>query len=165
MAAQRLVLDMIEEDDYQLIAIHCSIPSYRLAFLLNQNIDVRFARKDKDIFFEFSEMIACFPLYQYYDEYQYHTFNLIGNKYHTRVVRKAQNNEGLFTTTNIESRHIIKYLIPELKNVDYLLKIETEGLQFPIKSLIAKMITIPQIITAYTVDYKQLKSKNNLIFE
>ncbi len=164
MAAQRLILEMVEEDDYQLIAIHCSVPSYRLAFLLNQNIGLQFARKEKDIFFEFSDMTACFPFYQYHDEYQYNSFSLIGNKYRTKVVRKAKNSEGLFTTT-IESSHITKYLVPELKKVDYFLKIETETLNFPLKSLIANMVNIPQIITAYTVDYTQLKSKNNLIFE
>ncbi|WP_164914108.1 IPExxxVDY family protein [Aquimarina sediminis] len=163
MAVQRLALDTIADDDYELIAIHCSIASYRLAFLLNKNLNLKLFRKKEDISFEYGDLMGSFPLYQYDDHFQYSTYNLLGNKFRTQIESKNKASEGLFTT--IEERYTTKYLIPELKNVDYFLKIETEASNFSSKSLVTNILTVPQIITAYTVEYTTLKSKNNLIFE
>ncbi|WP_025742161.1 IPExxxVDY family protein [Aquimarina pacifica] len=163
MAVQRLVLDAFAEDDYELIAIHCSLASYRLAFLLNKNLNLRFSRNKKDIRFEYSDLIADFPLYQYDDHFQYNTYNLLGNKFHTKISLKNPITEGLFST--VEDTYATKYLIPELKNVDYFLKIETENTGFSSKNLLTHILTISQIVTAYPVEHTKLKSKNNLIFE
>ncbi|MFC5047833.1 IPExxxVDY family protein [Aquimarina hainanensis] len=163
MAVQRLVLDTIEDEDYELIAIHSSIAPYRLAFLLNKTLNIRLHRKKEDIIFEYEKITASFPWYQYEDHFQYSTYSLLGNTYKTKTVSQPPIQEGLFVTT--EETYVTKRLIPELKKVDFFLKIETEDLSFYTKSIIASLIQIPQVITAYTVDYSQLKSKNNLIFE
>ncbi len=163
MAVQRLVLDTITDDDYELIAIHCSLVSYRLAYLLNKNLGLRLFRQKEDISFEHTNCIANYPLYQYHDHFEYNSYSLFANKFKTSI--DTENNaEGLFAT--IESTGTTTYLVPELKNVDYFLKIETETSNFSSGSLLNNMQnTISQIITAYTVDHKKLKSKNNLIFE
>ncbi|MDH7446246.1 IPExxxVDY family protein [Aquimarina sp. 2201CG14-23] len=163
MAVQRLILDTIDDDDYDLIAIHCSLDSYRLAFMLNKDMDLRLSRKKNDIKFEYDSYSAHFPLFQYHNHFQYNTYSLLGNKFRTKIESNTVST-SLFTSTE-ESNYVTKYLIPELKNVDYFLKIEAENYQFSSKSLTARLLTIPQIITAYVVDYTQLKSKNNLIFE
>ncbi len=159
MAIQHLVLDTFEENDYELIAIHSSLPSYRLAFLLNKNLNLRLYRKSKDICFKFPDLTANFPLYQYYDSFLYNEYNLIGNKFETN----SSASEGLFSTS--DDFYITKHLIPELKKVDFFLKIESETSSFSSKLLITKLLITPQIITAYTVEHTKLKSKNNLIFE
>ncbi|AXT52063.1 IPExxxVDY family protein [Aquimarina sp. BL5] len=164
MAIQRLVLDTIMDDDYDLIAIHCSLASYRLAFGLNKYVDLRLFRKKQDIKFEYDTHSASFPLFQYHDHFQYNTYSLLGNKFRTKIESETAAVQGLFAAEE-EDNYVTKYLIPELKNVDYFLKIEAETSQFSSKSLTSKLLTIPQIITAYVVDYTQLKSKNNLIFE
>ncbi|MFD2563456.1 IPExxxVDY family protein [Aquimarina rubra] len=164
MAIQRLVLDTIMDDDYDLIAIHCSLASYRLAFALNKYVDLRLFRKKQDIKFEYDTFSASFPLFQYQDHFQYNTYSLLGNKYRTKTETETAPSTGLFAAAE-EDSYITKHLIPELKNVDYFLKIEAETSQFSSKSLTTKLLAIPQIITAYVVDYTQLKSKNNLIFE
>ncbi|WP_108804679.1 IPExxxVDY family protein [Aquimarina sp. Aq107] len=164
MAIQRLILDTLEDDDYDLIAIHSSLASYRLAFALNKYIDLRLFRKDQDIKFEYDAQSASFPLFQYHDHFQYNTYSLLGNKFKTKVKSDSAPTEGLFAEA-MEERYVTKHLIPELKNVDYFLKIEAETSQFSSKTLTTNLLTIPQIITAYVVDYTQLKSKNNLIFE
>jgi len=47
---RKLILDDIIEDiDYTLIGIHCSIEDYRLAYLLNQFLNLKLKRKDSDI--------------------------------------------------------------------------------------------------------------------
>jgi len=164
MAIQRLVLDTIDDDDYDLIAIHCSLAPYRLAFVLNQRMNLRLFRKKQDIKFEYDICSASFPLFQYHDHFQYNTYSLLGNTFSTKIESITSATEGLFASVE-EDTYATKHLIPEFKNVDYFLKIETETAQFSSKSLSTKLLTIPQIVTAYVVDYTQLKSKNNLIFE
>ncbi|GGX07004.1 IPExxxVDY family protein [Aquimarina muelleri] len=164
MAVQRLVLDTFADDDYELIAIHCSLASYRLAFLLNKNLSLRLFRKKEDIIFSHNDLIASFPLYQFEDHFQYTTYSLFGNKFQAKTEQKNNITNGLFTAS-AEDTLVTKYLIPELKNVDYFLKIETEASNFSSKSLLLNMLNISQIMTAYILDYAALKSKNNLIFE
>lgn len=164
MAIHRLVLDDVIDDDYELIAVHSSIPTYRLAFILNKHLDLQLFRKKEDINFEHHTYTASFPLFQYHDQFKYNMYSLLGNKFKTKVKLDTIAAEGLFASTATE-RAITEYLIPELKNVDYFLKVEAETSQFSGKTLIENLLTIPQIVTAYAVDYSQLKSKNNLIFE
>jgi len=163
VAIQKLVLDTLDDDDYELIAIHSSIESYRLAFLLNKNLNLNLFRKKEDINFEYDDLTASFPLYQYYDHSHYKTYSLLSNKFSAKTVSKTSDTVGLFA--NFEDPYTVKYLIPELKKVDYFLKIETEVFNFSSKQLLNEMLTISHIITAYAVGYSTLKSKNNLIFE
>jgi len=164
MAIQRLILDTTLDDDYDLIAIHCSLAPYRLAFGLNKYMDLRLFRKKQDIRFEYDTYSVSFELFQYHDQFQYNTYSLLGNKFRTKIETEITSDQGLFARTEADN-YTTKFLIPELKNVDYFLKIETESFQFSSKVFTTKLLTIPQIVTAYTVDYTQLKSKNNLIFE
>ncbi len=164
MAIQRLVLDTITDDDFELIAIHSSLASYRLAFMLNKALDLKLSRKKEDINFEYNDLLASFPLFQYDDHFQYCTYSLFGNKFQTKITSQKNSSKGLFND-NEDDAFVTKYLIPELKNVDYFLKIETEASEFSNKPLLANMLTISQIITVYMVEYNELKSKNNLIFE
>ncbi len=163
MAVQRLVLDTVADDDYELIAVHSSLVSYRLAYFLNKNLGLRLYRKNEDIYYNYKGGIASYPLYQYEDHFHYNTFSLFGNKFKTSVVIENSTSQGLFTS--IENTNKTTYLIPELKNVDYFLKIETETINFSGVTLLDTILAIPQIITAYLVDHQNLKSKNNIIFE
>lgn len=163
MAVQRLVLDTLTEENYELIAIHCSLESYRLAFLLNRALNLRLYRTEKDVNFQFDKLTANFPMYQYQDHFQYNTYSLLGNKFRIKTAPSTTISTGLFATE--EDTFLSKFLIPELKKVDFFLKIETEVFNFSSKSLVTDILSIPQVITAYIVEYTELKSKNNLIFE
>ena len=55
------------------------------------------------------------------------------------------------------------FLIPELKKVEYLLKIEGGG--FNIQNLLRKLNELDSIISCYKAKIKTTKSKYNLIFE
>ncbi len=162
MAVQRLILESLD-DDYELIAIHCSLASYKLAFVLNKHLRLQLFRTKEDINFRYDDGIGTFPLYQYEDDFRYHTYSLLGNKFKTKQKSNAILSEGLFSNTT--DVYDVKYLIPELKKVDYFLKIETESLHFSCIPLLNTLQTIPQVITAHTVTHTQLKSKNNLILE
>ncbi len=163
MAIQKLVLDTLEDDDYELIAIHSSLASYRLAFLLNKKLSLQLFRKKEDINFEYDDLVANFPLYQYDDHFQYSTYNLLGNKFKVKIEPEKSIPGELFGET--ENTYVTKHLIPELKTVDYFLKIDTESSTLSSKSIVTKILDISQVITAYTIEHATLKSKNNLIFE
>jgi hypothetical protein len=53
------------------------------------------------------------------------------------------------------------YLIPERKEVDYFLKMEGE--EYGLKVL-AVLLSVPKVITAYRLETSKLKSKYNLIY-
>ncbi|MFD0777791.1 IPExxxVDY family protein [Flavobacterium myungsuense] len=56
------------------------------------------------------------------------------------------------------------YLVPELKKVDYFLKIKNNKGIFDLEEIIKKINTIDRISTVYAVIPETIKSKNNLIF-
>ena len=75
-----------------------------------------------------------------------------------------QSSGGLFSES-VSEKATTHYLLPEMKNVDYFLKIQTDYGSFPIESLISEINKIKQIISAYFVETEKIKSKNNLIFD
>lgn len=160
MKTQRLVLDSFEDDNYELIAIHCSLSSYRLAFFLNKYLELRLFRKKEDINFRYRDTYATYPHYLYVDHYNYTNYNLVQNTCRSKIENKIQHQQ-LFDSDSMQT----KYLVAEYNKVDYFLKITTENTAFATKALVHKMLDIPQIVTAYIVDKTQLKSRNNLIFE
>ena len=60
---------------------------------------------------------------------------------------------------------ITKFLIPEFKKVDFFLKIASEYETPPIRKLLMQLNEIDQVISAYTLEQQQIKSKDNLIFD
>ena len=74
---RKLILDDIIEDiDYALIGIHCSIEDYRLAYLLNQFLNLKLKRKDSDI--EYDDT-SSYSLFEWQDEKQLTIWNLVSN--------------------------------------------------------------------------------------
>lgn len=151
---QFLTLDL--EVDYSLIGIHSAEEDYRLAFLLNQQLKTKFNRFKADLDFENSN--AVFSVFEFIDEKTFVNYYLISNKYTENI----QNNEnvglfgGEFSTTT--------YLIQEKKKVDYFLKIEGCSTTKFIQKTVDKLNTVNQIITSYSIDPNNLKTKEYLIF-
>ena len=56
------------------------------------------------------------------------------------------------------------HLIPEFEKVNYFLTLEDEGAGIDVSKLVAQLHDLPQVITAYLVENKPIKSKMNLIF-
>ncbi|UMB59416.1 IPExxxVDY family protein [Lutibacter sp. A80] len=143
------------EDDYLLIGIHSTEEDYRLAYLINQHLNTKFVRYKHNLDFENSTIE--FPLFEYKDEKTYLNYYLINNK--CIQVVDDQYNDGLFggnySTTS--------YLLPEIKKVDFLLKIEGCTSEF-ILELVDKLNKISEIITSFQIETNTLKSKYNLIF-
>jgi hypothetical protein len=160
MAVHKLILDDIfEENLYTLIAIHCGVEDYRVAYLINNYLNICLTRKLSDL--DYNNGKSNFSIFEWEDPKYLTTWNLVYN------VRKAE----LYQKTNRQSlfdseEKIIKtfYLIPEYKQVNYFLKIDSEFDEKKEKLIKDTLLKIPQISTAYSIDANQLKSKDNLIF-
>ena len=161
MLAHKLVLDD-DDSSFKLIAIHCSSEEYKLAFLLNRHLNIRLARTRKDHDFVSRSVPTEFALYKFNHHQQYCDYYLISNKF--RMLSKTQSGGGsLFGEEAFDSNLI--YLLPQYKQVDYLLKIEEEYESVSEKKLLEQIKEISQVATAYSIETENLKFKENLIFD
>lgn len=160
MAVHKLILDdFFEEASYTLIAIYCNVEDYRLAYLLNSYLKTNLTRKRTDL--DYNNGKATFSIFEWNDAKYLTTWNLVHNVCKSEIHQKTDQ-QSLFDA----EEKIIQtfYLIPEYKQVNYLLKIDNEFDDNEEQDIIDAILKIPQVSTAYSIDGNQLKSKNNLIF-
>ena len=159
MALHKLLVDDFYNDTFSLLAIHCTIEDYRVAYLLNQYLQIKLKRNPQDL--DFKYVAASYPIYEWEDKSQQMTWNLVSN-----VCKKEE--DSLISTGslfNTQSKIVRTHnLIPEYKKVNYLLKIDNDGNFINEKTIIHKIQEITQIAVVYSIDVTQLKSKENLIF-
>ena len=159
MALHKLLVDDFYDDTYKLIAIHCRLEDYRLAYLLNQNLELNLERKSDDLDFKYLE--SSYSIFEWNNTAQYVTWNLVSN-----VCKKEE--DSLYSTGTLfeTSEKVLKTfnLISELKKVDYFIKISDEIQNVNEKLILSRLQAIPQVITSYTVDPLKIKSKDHLIF-
>ena len=144
-----------------MLAIHSSLEEYKVAFYLNKYLQINLKRARVDVDFNHGDVQALYPLYQFKEPAKYRSIHLIKNKYKGPVKKVVSS--GLFTEEEVSPQQT--YLIPEYREVDYFLKIEEDLEAKPFQRMINRISLIPNIITVYSVDPYQLKSKNNLILE
>ncbi|HLF50761.1 IPExxxVDY family protein [Flavobacterium sp.] len=160
MAIHKLHFDEFDEVDYELIAIHTSLEDYRLAYFLNQKLPILLSKSENEIQINIKEGETHFSRYIFEDAEKDIYWNLIQNKNEV-TIHKKDNNQNLFANTSLEVSTKV-YLLPELKKVDYFLKIENA--EIALEEIVSHLNTIDRISTVYAVDSHQIKSKNNLIF-
>jgi hypothetical protein len=159
MAIHKLQLEDFDQIDYDLIAIHTTLEDYRLAFKINQQLNILLSKNSNEIPIEVNKKNTSFSRFTFEDEEKMMLWDLIQNKQEIELpvpTKSASLFEDKMVATQIN-------LITELKKVDYLLKIEHEN-QIKIKDIISKIKKIETISTVYEVDASEIKSKNNLIF-
>ncbi|HEX9980579.1 MAG TPA: IPExxxVDY family protein [Flavobacterium sp.] len=158
MANFRLSLDEFDEVDYDLIAIHTSLEDYHLAFLINQNFPVLLSRNTSNIQVKTKDGEASFSRFTFDATDSGLSWNLLQNRNESTL--EGFTAGGLFSDGAVEvaSR---AYLLPELKKVDYFLKIENA--ETDPEDIIERLNSIERISTVYQVNASQIKSKNNII--
>lgn len=161
MLSHKLLLDDVEEDFY-LLAIHSSLEEYKMAFYLNKFLQLNLKRARFDVDFNHGAVQAQYPLYQFKEQAKYRSIYLVKNKY-KGPVKKIVSSGSLFVEEEVSPQQT--YLIPEYKEVDYFLKVEEDMDVDRLQELVNRVALIPNIITTYSVDPNQLKSRNNLILE
>ena len=156
MQVHSLDIEDFYEDNYTLIGIHTALEDFKLAYLLNNNLDTLFSKATYSLDFESKHSKASFSVYNYINEQYDFEWYLISNSY-TEERTNASDTIVLATETKT-------YLIPEKKKVDYFIKIVGEPTQETIYKTVNQIKQITQIVTSYTVEIDSLKSKQFLIF-
>ncbi|MDT0606447.1 IPExxxVDY family protein [Croceitalea rosinachiae] len=141
------------DDSFKLIALHCSLNDYAMAYNINKAVALKLERSIEDL----DVANFSFPIFEWKDDSNDANWTLVSN-----AITKTEKRESfdLFNQNNEERTH---YLIEERKEVDYFLKIE-ENANCPINTIVTSINKIPKVITAYNIDAASLKSKRNLIF-
>lgn len=162
MPAHKLVLDEVFEQPYKLIAIHSSVEDYKLAYLLNKHLNLRLARSPKDIDLHMEKEHVLFAHFLYEDQQKYCSYHLVSN------ITRRETMSGSGEDSLLFGEHLAvkkSYLLPEFKQVDFLVKIEDEMDAVSEKLLISRILEIQQVSTAYAIDFDRIKTKENLIFD
>ena len=156
MQIYSLGLDDFYEDEYSLIGIHTALEDFKLAYLLNRNLNTNFCKSKEDLKFEEKQKKVSFSLFNYSNlKYDFDWF-LIANS--SKRENQTVSNELLLTA---ESK---VFLIPEKKKVDFFIKI-SGGIEYSyVSETVHRINKIDQIITSYVIDKNTLKSKDFLIF-
>jgi len=102
-----------------------------------------------------------YSFFQYEDEDNLLNWNLISNISYTNVKNEIKESL-LFKNTKVELKKI--KLISELSQVDFFLKIEYHTDQININQIIKSINEIPNIISVYNLNLKNIKNKENLNF-
>lgn len=161
MAIKKLILDDFSEaEHFSLIAIHCTIEDYRLAFLLNKNLEISLTRQKQDI--DNYKLNTYYSIFEWEDNTKFKTWNLVSNNCSVSYNEVNENVDSLFNLNETLTKTF--YLLPKYKKANFLLKINSELGTNKEKFILEKILTIDQVITAYSIDVNKLKSKNQLIF-
>ncbi|MDB2426326.1 IPExxxVDY family protein [Flavobacteriaceae bacterium] len=158
MALHKLLVDDFDDLNYSLLAVHCEMEDFRLAYFLNQSLATRLSRTKEDL--DFLTSLATFSVFEWSNPLLQTDWHLIKNNC---LVEKVAVSKGLFLETNDKS-WVKHSLIPEHNSVDYLLKIDNGGGFINEKEILNKIQKISKVSTAYSIDVSQLKSKEHLIF-
>jgi len=159
MAVRKFIFQEEEPTHYHLLAIHSVLIDYRLAFFLNKHLNIELKRAFNDL--DISGQNAFYSFFQYEDEDNLLNWNLISNSSHTSVRNEIKESQ-LFKNTEVELK---KYkLMNELSQVDFFLKIEYHADYINTNQIIKSINEIPNIISVYTLNLKNIKNKENLNF-
>jgi len=162
MALIKLHLDEFDAVDYELIAIHSTLEDYRMAFFINQKLPIMLSKCKEEIIVKAKNEEVLFSKFVFDDSSNDLLWTLIQNK-NEIITKEKIKNQTLFLNSEVEIETKV-YLLPELKKVDYFLKIENNQTDAALEETISKLLDIKRISTAYKVEVNNIKSKNNLIF-
>ena len=150
--------------NFILLGINTSLECYRLAFYLNEKLNLNFERTTTDVvvYSETNYIISQHTLYQYIDEENLIDWNLLQNKnFKNKFVENVKLPDlGMF---NYNQSNPVLYLLPELKNVQFLLQIDSDISSVNLKLLLRKIRQITDVSSAFFIEYNTLRSKRNLI--
>ena len=162
MATLKLYIDECEELDFQLLAIHTSLEDFRLAYFLNQKLQLNLNKNTDEIKIKNKEGNTFFSRFTFEDIKNDVFWNLIENE--NEITLKQNNtNQGLFTESK-NSFTTKDFLLPEYKKVNFFLKIDAPKKSVIPTEIVTQIKTIDRISTVYFIDLENIKSKNNLIF-
>ena len=152
-----LLHDDFYTKEYTLFALKSNLQDYRLAYFFNKKTDLNFNRMTKDVKYILKNNTIYFSAFvdKSFDDKK--KCYLISNK---TIYSKDLKYGSLFKNIPISNN---MFLIPELKEFDYMLKLDGIWTKKEIGALVTSMSKISEILTNICVDSKKIKSINNLI--
>lgn len=138
MAKHKMVWE--DDFDFDLIGICSSYSDYRLCWGVNQVLDIHLSKGEDYSLITKKEGECLHSFYEFYHEETHEEFYLIKNQ-----------------SLNY------KLLIPEQDKIDYFLIVKN-NYSYQISDLVAKLKQLDSILTAFSFNVDELKSKSNLIF-
>ncbi|MEY2706073.1 MAG: hypothetical protein RL407_2135 [Bacteroidota bacterium] len=128
--------------DFELLGIVSPVREYRMAWLINKELDLNLVKKD-DLELEFLNAQKL-EISQYFLSLSHGYIQLLKN----RAINATQQ---------------MAYLIPELKNLDYFLLVQDETEQILLSTFIEKLSKNSLVQSVIKIDISKLKSKENLL--
>lgn len=153
MAIHKITTDLYE-DAFTLLALHSSLKDYAMVYAINLCLKTNFVRASKDL--DISKNVS-FSFFEWKDDSNDNYWTLLSNQ---SEIEESFDSGDLFENEPAITKH---YLLPEYKEVDYLLKIEHEDDALE-KEVLKQLLKIPNVLTAYILNIDHLKYKDNLIF-
>lgn len=132
------------EVDFDLYGLVSNSKEYKLAWNINKALGISLLKKD-DIKIEFSDHSSILISYYLYDV-EHTKIELLHNRLVAGGARQS------------------KYLIPELGQFDYLLKIRDASESFLSEIVTDNIKEIPVVEYVMKVNFETLKSKENLLY-
>ncbi|KYG71810.1 MULTISPECIES: IPExxxVDY family protein [Roseivirga] len=137
-------LQVTYDFDFLLLAVNASVKPYKLAWSLNKELGLNLM-KSENIEIGFTQTKSL-SIQNFANITDFQTVRLIRNK--------AEDVNGSFSG----------FLLPELKNFDYLILLENESITFNENVFISEIKQIPFVQFVSKINTQSLKSKDNLIF-
>src|SRR5690606_20819485 len=132
------------EYDFELLGITSSAKEYKLAWSINNILQIRLL-KDEDLIINFNDGKQVII-----SNYKYKTENSVLKLFRNKSYDRAS--------------EVQNYLLPELKNFDFLILINGFEDTYLIEDLIRDLRAAPEIMYIQKIDVLTIKSKDNLIF-
>lgn len=130
--------------DFLLYGIISNNPEYKIAWKINQEMNI-LLKKRKDIEIEFTNnKFICISNFRF--ETENTTFELLKNK------------------SNLQATAGIDFLLPELKQIDFLLKINGSQVKNDSEELLEALKRVHGVLNLIKIKVSRLKFKDNLIY-
>ncbi len=155
----KLELDDFDIQSFFLCAIHTSLSPIKLAFLINKRLDLRLHRCHNDIQLIDQNNLSKYLYFKYVDSINFTTYHLFQNKEST----SKESLKSSFITDKLKVNS--GRLVPDYQNVDYFLKIETEGDYHQYNNMHTQISMITKVSASYAINFHKIKFKSNLITE
>ena len=127
--------------DFFLFGISCGEKPYRLCWALNNQLKATFSKdKDMEVQEKNQTVQTKFPMFVYRNEEMFTDYRIILNKSES------------------------KFLVPEFKQADYLLMVQGSLPSVEKNSILKKVKEVTFVQTAFEIDPKKIKSKENFVF-
>jgi hypothetical protein len=141
--AKKIFLESRSEPTYYtLVGISCHHRDYRISFLLNQALEFNLVKhEDLTVPVAGSEGTSCYSFYFYRDEDLRNAYYLLSNRSDEQV------------------------LIPEMKQVDFILIVEGEFTKNRKDTVLKAIRNIPNVLMANEIKFTAIKNYENLLTE